>query len=511
MQIPVGRYGGLPFLCGCMFKSILFIVGFLFTTLGLRAQPNFDFNPNCVQAYQDAICLRLNAAQRATAAEKMRNPNNLVPHFIDNYIDFFTLFLNEDPAELKVRAPFKERRLALMASGPTGSPFTLFTQAIIKLQWAAIDVKFGNRWSSGWAFRDAFKLAKQNQTLFPAFMPNYMITGPLQMAASTIPKNYKWLSNMMGIKGTMQEGQRMLNQFLNSRDPWAQLFMNEGTFYQCYTQFYLLNQPNEALDFIKTRHLDIVNNHLFTYMTANLYLNNKQSQLTEAVVQGRNKSPEYMSTPLWDFELGFAKLYRQAPDTHEHLERFLATFKGKFYVKEVNLKLAWFYLLQGNQGLYNRYIAKVISTGAAESDADKRALKDAKSGKQPNTLLLRARLLNDGGYHAQALNLLAGKSNTDFADDGERLEFTYRVARIYDDLNRDDEAIKAYLATIGIGKNRTDYYAARAALQIAMIYEKRGNLQKAIEFYKICIGMEGHDYEDSLEQKSKAGIARCGG
>jgi hypothetical protein len=44
-----------------------------------------------------------------------------------------------------------------------------------------------------------------------------------------------------------------------------------------------------------------------------------------------------------------------------------------------------------------------------------------------------------------------------------------------------------------------------------MIYEKRGNLQKAIEFYKICIGMEGHDYEDSLEQKSKAGIARCGG
>ena len=28
--------------------------------------------------------------------EKTQHPDNLVPYFLENYIDFFTLFLNED-------------------------------------------------------------------------------------------------------------------------------------------------------------------------------------------------------------------------------------------------------------------------------------------------------------------------------------------------------------------------------------------------------------------------------
>ena len=504
--IGCGHYFALSMRQLLLFLSIIFL-----NTAVLKAQLVFDFTPGCMQAYQSAISLKLNEAQQLSNQEKQRNANNLVPFFIDNYIDFFVLFFNENPADLKRLSPNKDKRLQLMEAGPSNSPFTLFSQAIIQLQWAAVDVKFGNRWNSGWAFRDAFKLAKQNQQLFPDFTPNLMITGPLQMAASTIPKNYRWLSNMVGIKGTMQQGRNYLNTFINSRDPWAQLFMNEGIFYQCYTQFYLLNQPAEALSFIKSRQLDVINNHLFAYMAAHLHLNNKESYLTEAIVLNRNKGAEYLSTPIWDFELGYAKLYRLSPDAGQYLERFLNAFKGKFYVKEVTLKLAWFYLLQGNMAQYKKCIANVIKNGASESDADKRANKEATIGKIPNVVLLKSRLLNDGGYNKEALNLLAGKTNFDFADETERLEFTYRVGRIYDDLGRYEEAIKAYEVTINTGRKRTEYFAARSALQIGLIYEKKGKNAQAITYYKTCINMEGHDYEDSLEQKAKAGIIRCGG
>ena len=489
-------------------KKLLFILLLLVTVNAVNAQV-FDWNANCINAYHDAISLKLSKAHAALSLEKQRNPSNLVPDFIENYIDFFILFLNEDPKERKARVAQWQIRLDRMDEAPDNSPFKLFSKSIINMQWAVVEIKFGNRWTAAWAFRDAFKLAKQNQEKFPSVTPNLMITGPMQMAAGTIPKNYRWLSNLLGIKGTMEQGKNYLKQFINAQDNWATLFMEEGIFYQCYMQFYLLNQPDEALRFITSKQLDTQNNQLFTYMAANLYLNNKQSIQSKAIVLNRNKSSEYLATGIWDFELAFAKLYHLEPDAGFYFERFLANFKGNFYVKDAWLKLAMYYLLQNNMAQYNRCIANVISKGSTINDADKRALKEAKSGKIPNILLLKAKLLNDGGYHREALITLLGKSSNDFTRDDEKLEFMYRVARIYDDLDRYDEALKAYQSTINYGKNRTEYYAARAALQTGMIYEKQGDIAKAIAFYQQCIDMEDHDFKDSLDQKAKAGLARC--
>ncbi|MEM5734184.1 hypothetical protein AAEI00_21215, partial [Shewanella algae] len=91
-------------------------------------------------------------------------------------------------------------------------------------------------------------------------------------------------------------------------------------------------------------------------------------------------------------------------------------------------------------------------------DADKKALKDAKAIYWPNPLLLKARLLNDGGYLTDAYKLLSGKTDDDFPKEEEKLEFAYRVARILDDLNKPDDAIRNYLIAIRIGENRKEYY-----------------------------------------------------
>jgi hypothetical protein len=45
----------------------------------------------------------------------------------------------------------------------------------------------------------------------------------------------------------------------------------------------------------------------------------------------------------------------------------------------------------------------VTQKGTAESDADRQALKDARSGKWPDKTLLESRLLSDGGYFEEAL------------------------------------------------------------------------------------------------------------
>lgn len=473
------------------------------------AQKTFDFNTTCRQAYKEIIQLKLESGQRLLNAEKAQHPNNLIPYFLENYIDFFTLFFNEDQSEYKKRTDNLDDRLDLMNEGPEDSPLYLYTKSIIHFQWAAINVKFGERWDAGWGFRRSFLQAKDNLKTWPSFSPNLLYYGAMQMVTATIPDGYKWLSNLLGMKGDMKAGMDRVKQFLNGKDEWAQLFHEEAIFYYCYLQFYLNNDKKGVAEFISQQQLDVVNNHLFTYLAANLSLNNQQAEKAKQVLEARSKAAGYMATPVWDLEMGYAKLHHLEPDANVYFENFIRHFKGKFYVKDVLLKLSWHYYLQNDQAKADWYRKEILKKGNADTDADKLAQKEAKSTRWPNRLLLQARLLNDGGYYREALRLLHGKTTADFAQVEDKLEFTYRAGRLYDDLGADDDAILFYKGAIAIGETRKEYFAARAALHIGFIHEARNDKKTAISWFEKCISMKDHDFKNSLDQRAKSGIARC--
>ncbi len=477
----------------------------------LRAQKVFDFNPRCQEAYHEILSLRIDSGVKLLEAEKKANPNNLIPFFLDNYVDFLELFFNEDPKEYAQKSPHKDERLALMEEGPENSPFYQFTRSIINFQWAAVDIKFGGNVSAAWGVRRSYLQIKDNQHRFPQFTPNQMIYGAMQTVMGVTPDGYKWVANIMGLKGTVKGGMAMVNAFMGYNDPWARVFRDEGIFYYTYLKFYILNEKLEVFRFIEQQHLDTVNNHLFAYMVANLALNNHRADITEAIIKGRNQSADYLPTPIWDMEMGYARVDHLQKDANVYMERFLTAYKGENYVKDAEQKLSWYYYLQGNMPMANRYRNLVLSNGAAKNETDKNALRDAQSGVWPNKLLLQARLLSDGGYNHEALNVLSGKSSGDFQTTVDKLEFSYRLGRIYDELGREDDAMEAYLVAIKIGENRQEYFAARAAWQIGNIYERKGNKAMAVVFYKRCISMPDHEYKNSLDQWAKAGIARCQG
>lgn len=473
------------------------------------AQKNFDFNATCRQAYKEIIQLKLESGQRLLNTEKAQHPNNLIPYFLENYIDFFTLFFNEDPTEYKQRIDKLDDRLDLMNEGPEDSPFYLYTKSVLHFQWAAIRIKFGERWDAGWEFRRSFLQAKDNLKTWPSFSPNQLYYGAMQMVTATIPDGYKWLSNLLGMKGNMKAGMERVKQFLYGKDEWAQLFHEEAVFYYCYLQFYLNNDKKGVAEFIEQQQLDVVNNNLFTYLAANLSINNQQAEKAKQVLEARNHAADYLVTPVWDLEMGYAKLHHLEPDANIYFEHFIQNFKGKFYVKDVLLKLSWHYYLQNNPARADWYRQEILKKGNTDTDADKLAQKEAKATRWPNRLLLQARLLNDGGYHREALRLLHGKTPADFPLTEDRLEFAYRVGRLYDDLGIDEDAIRFYKEAIAIGENRKEYFAARAALHIGFIYEVRKDKQTAISWFEKCISMKDHDFKNSLDQRAKSGIGRC--
>ncbi|MEN8225554.1 MAG: tetratricopeptide repeat protein, partial [Bacteroidota bacterium] len=156
------------------------------------------------------------------------------------------------------------------------------------------------------------------------------------------------------------------------------------------------------------------------------------------------------------------------------------------------------------QGYWN-YMDRVKQYGDAFTDGDKLALRDAESGELPNLCLLKARLLYDGGYFAQADSTL-NRLDCGLTTERDKTEFPYRRGRISHALNDIDAALSWYEKTIETGGRQPYYFASNAALQIGAIYESLGDYSLAEDYYRQCLQMPGKEYKTSLNQKAKAGL-----
>jgi tetratricopeptide (TPR) repeat protein len=209
--------------------------------------------------------------------------------------------------------------------------------------------------------------------------------------------------------------------------------------------------------------------------------------------------------------MGYARMHHLEPDAAIYLEKFITQFKGRFYVKDALQKLSWMYYLSGDMSKAEHYRSMIRQRGSLDTEADKQAQKESETNVWPNKLLLKVRMLNDGGYLRDALRLLQGKSILDFNSAEEKLEFSYRVGRLYDDLGNDSGAVVFYKQAITLGEHRKEYFAARSALQLGYMYEQAGDKPTAIAWFRRCLKMKDHDYKNSLDSRAKSGIARCTG
>ncbi|MFX5207035.1 hypothetical protein ABTC99_20460, partial [Acinetobacter baumannii] len=85
-------------------------------------------------------------------------------------------------------------------------------------------------------------LLKENKKAFPQFAPNDLLFGAVTAVVGTVPKGYKWLTNLLGIHGSLSEGMRMVRQFSFSNDPWAKMFFTDAAFIYPYLLYHVENK-----------------------------------------------------------------------------------------------------------------------------------------------------------------------------------------------------------------------------------------------------------------------------
>lgn len=481
------------------------------TPLLASATRIYDFNVRCRKAYQLIMAMRIREAQELILQEQKNHPENLIPVLLDNYADFMQLFFDGNTAVYQQKLADRNTHLSLLAQGSRDSPYYLLSQAIVHFQWSLIKVKYGDRISAAWEFRRAYLMFADNQKRYPQFYPNDIFLGAIKTAIGTIPEGYRWISDILGMKGSISQGMAMLKKVIALGDDDQILFGNEAYVYYCYLLFYVERNPDAVFRFIREKNLDTKNNQLYAFMVANLAVNHHRSAYALQVLQHRNPL-DYLDMPSLDFELGSIYLNGlQADSAIHYLQAFLQRTQMDYYKKDALLRLSWAYQLKGNLALAAQYRERILKEGNAIVDADKTAVLEARKKTPVDIHILRARLLSDGGYFQQALAELNSIQPNALPDYLNKLMYAYFMARIYDEMGEDEKAIPYYQATIEAGRNLPEYYAARAAWQMGMIYEKQNQPEKALYYYNLCLQMPEKEYKNSLDQWAKAGIERIKG
>jgi hypothetical protein len=492
-----------------MIKKIFFLF-LLILGLTNRSEANFDFNNNCIKAYQAIFDLRLNEAKILVQNEKKQNPNNGITILLDNYIDYFTILTSESKSDYERLKNLKAGRLNALEDQDKNSPYYLFAQAEVNLQWGLLKSKFQDYFSSGLDIKKANSLLSENASKYPSFLPNKKSSGLINVIFGSIPSNLKGIFSAFGLKGNVNNGIKTLESLAEALPKTSYSFyQDEVAFFLCYIETDLVhNKANyeKIMDYTESmNNSSLLKSYLQGYVSAR----DAHNDSAIAYLLKRPKGSNYADFPTLNYLLGIAKLNKMDADANVYLISFLKDYKGTNYIKDAYLKLAYYYYLRGDNTRYNSFLKLVKSQGNLYDEKDKQALKEANDAT-PDMDLLKARFYFDGGYYSKALAQLSGKEATDFKLQRDQIELHYRLGRIYDESGKDSDAVTQYQKAINIGQQTAYYYAANAALSIGSIYEKKNDRAKAATFYKQAIAMKNHEYENSIETKAKDGLKRIG-
>lgn len=493
-----------------MSRFVLFI--FLLASLtGYSTSVNkFQFNKNCAEAYRKYISFRFEEGERILNVEKKNNPHNALPYYIENIEDAISIFVSEEKHLFDKLKGNKEVRMKILEKADKASPYYNLCLAEMHLQWAIARIKFDEYTTAALELNKAYRLLKDNKEKFPAFHLTDKSLGLLHVLIGTIPDSYKWVANILGIKGTINQGLMELRSFYNLTfsDSSYAIFQTEASVYLGMVLINYTPKEEEALRIFERIKKMNYSNPMLTYIYGSIGLKTGRSKEVDEYFTKHKFGKGYFPFHYLELQHGQAKINNLDNDAIRHFENYIHNFKGINYIKSCHQYMAWHYLIHQDEIKFQKYFKLIDGPGAILVDEDKQALKNYRNNDVPDVNLLKARLLFDGGNYRKSFAILASAESKELHKTQHKLEYIYRLARNYQKMDNLESAINNYEKTYNIGSKLPFYFAEAAAVQLGMHYELAGNKIKAAEWYEKALEVSKHEFKNSLDQKAKAGLNR---
>ena len=473
------------------------------------AQRSLDLTSDLLYAYDKILSLEFKEAQILIATHKNKHPNNALPYFFENYIDFLSLYISEDPNLYETNKKNKDIRLQILEEADKNSPYYLYCQAEIRLHWALNRIKFKEYKTAFFEISKAFSLLEENKKKYPDFIANDKSLGVLHALIGAIPDSYKWGVKLIGgMDGSIQQGLRELKRTIDYAQKNYYPFEKESIVLYGLLTLELANEKESAWKIINNPQLNPRLNPLVAYLQASVAIKTGRNDKALEIISNVPKGEKFYPFPFTDFLHGLALLNKTDISAEVYFKKFLSSYKGRNYIKETYQKLAWIEILKNNRPGYQLLMEKVLTVGHNDAEEDKQAQKEAESKIIPLKSLLITRLLYDGGYYSKALEIIKAIDVKTLTTVKNQLEWSYRKARIMHSLKDYSNALTNYKSVIDKGRQYKYIYATNSALQCGLIYEELKNYGDANAYYQLVLTLNPEEYKDSMHAKAKAGLNR---
>jgi tetratricopeptide (TPR) repeat protein len=380
-----------------------------------------------------------------------------------------------------------------------------FLRAELKLQWAFVDLKFGHEFDAALKLRDAYRIATDLRKRSPNFLPIRKTTGLLNVIVGSVPEKYDWILSLLGMEGSVDEGLRDLNSLRNTDC----FLSDEADLLYALVQGYILQKPDSGLMAVE----DVLKSHpgqrVGLFLAAALAMKNSQSEVALEYLSRLNEHRSGIPIFYSKYLEGEVFLHKASyPEAIGAYKDFLEGYQGQNYIKDAQYKIGLCYWLSGDEGNARSNLKKAMSTGRAESEADKAAERSLQTGKLPNVQLSKARYFTDGGFYAAADSMLNSIQHSSLPGKHDQTEYYYRKARLAHKINRLDAAKLFYQQAIDLAGNEPWYFAPNSCLQMGYIALDQGRKSEAKKYFEKALEYKKHEYKNSIDAKAKSGLAR---
>lgn len=493
-----------------MHRRLLFI--FIFSVSSLTGLPQFEISPNGFDAYEDILALRFNEANLKMKTGNVSTPSNVFQVYLENYMDFLSVFISEDEELYQLFNEKKTERIEQLKQLDENTPYGKYLLGNAFLQWAFVEIKFKDYLAAAVDFNRSYQLIEENRKAFPDFAPNHISEGVLSIMVGLVPDNYHWFLQLLSMEGGVDEGRKLIleaYQISLSNSNFAFL-KPEALFYLAFVDLNINPERKNIEQLLSLINETDKKNLLLSYLAINMKMRTGQNDSALRQLLNLGERKDHYPFAYLDYLKGECLLRKlDLKDAPGFYNQFINEYRGRNFIKDAFRKQAWAAFLEGDTLTYRQMMEKVIITGCLDVDIDKEAELEASLKEIPNVELLKARLLYDGGYFAEAKNILQN-INTQKLPLVFQVEHDYRLARIFHDTGNWEEARLYYEQTMLRGKKLKKYYAGNSALKLGEIYESENNVMKAKEYYEKCLQLEFDEYEASIHSKARAGLERLG-
>ena len=485
----------------------LLLAGIFLTTPESKAEDknSFQFTTANAKAYSELLKLRLSTGKMLLVESKESNDRyggNGITTYLENCHDVIQLLITEDEALYDRFDEKAGERLDMLEGMEEDSPYYLFVQAELRMQWALVKLKFGKRLAAVNDGMNAYKLLKKNSGKYPGFIPNKKTLGACKVLLGSLPKQSRKWVRLFGLKGNVKEGMDDLQEVIDSDTPFAL----EAKVLKGFLSAYILGEHKDALKLFRSLAKQYPDNQLFYFATAVAAKHTGDARLALKMLENAPKGNAYCDFYFLDYLKAEACLLTgEYYKSIMYAKSFIQRFKGNNYRKDAYLKLFlahWFI----NHPKANDYLAKIREEGDDLVIPDKYALKFAEAGYLPNKAITKARFLHDGGSYKEAMALLEQVDLSSLHELRNQAEYYYRKARILHKIEKYAEAVQMYKQVLAIcPKDFPHYYAGNAALRLGTLHLEQYKDKKSARYYfNEVFTYEGHEYEISLNNRAKA-------